>query len=148
MRIALTMFLVLLLTACGGAATAPASSTQSPAATATTPAATTAPAAPAAPAGTAIAPGSPEASALEGLARNTGLDAGTLVLIAKEVQEWSDGSLGCPEPGMMYTQALVSGYKLTFSDGTNTYDVHTDEAGSRAVLCQNGLPVELEGLGG
>jgi hypothetical protein len=26
---------------------------------------------------------------------------------------WSDGSLGCPEEGMMYTQALVDGYLLT-----------------------------------
>ena len=25
---------------------------------------------------------------------------------------WSDGSLGCPEPGMMYTQALVRGYRI------------------------------------
>jgi hypothetical protein len=23
---------------------------------------------------------------------------------------WGDGSIGCPEPGMMYTQALVPGY--------------------------------------
>lgn len=26
---------------------------------------------------------------------------------------WSDGSLGCPEPDMIYTQALVDGYLLT-----------------------------------
>ena len=25
---------------------------------------------------------------------------------------WSDGSLGCPERGMMYTQALVRGYRI------------------------------------
>lgn len=25
---------------------------------------------------------------------------------------WSDGSIGCPEPGMMYTQALVPGLQL------------------------------------
>lgn len=28
---------------------------------------------------------------------------------------WSDGSLGCPQPGMMYTQALVPGYQLVLS---------------------------------
>lgn len=154
MRVALTMILVMLLTACGAAtapsgadaATTPASAT-APAATAE-PAATSEPAATAEPAGTAIAPGSPEARALEGLARNTGVGADALVLTSKEAQEWPDGSLGCPEPGTMYTQALVSGYKLTFSDGTNTYNVHTDESGSRAVFCQNNLPVDLEGLGG
>jgi len=26
---------------------------------------------------------------------------------------WSNGSLGCPEEGMMYTEALVEGYLLT-----------------------------------
>lgn len=32
---------------------------------------------------------------------------------------WSDGSLGCPEDGMMYTQALVDGYLLTLEvDGS------------------------------
>lgn len=28
---------------------------------------------------------------------------------------WSDGSLGCPEPGVMYTQALVPGRQLILS---------------------------------
>ncbi len=32
---------------------------------------------------------------------------------------WNDGSLGCPEPGMMYTQALVDGYHVVLeADGT------------------------------
>lgn len=26
---------------------------------------------------------------------------------------WSDGAIGCPEDGMLYTQALVDGYLLT-----------------------------------
>lgn len=28
---------------------------------------------------------------------------------------WSDGSLGCPQPGMQYTQALVPGQQLILS---------------------------------
>ncbi len=69
--------------------------------------------------------------------------ANTLVLESREPVEWSDGSLGCPEPGMMYTQAIVPGYKLTFSDGSRTYEVHTDEDGSRAIWCDNGQPRPL-----
>lgn len=33
------------------------------------------------------------------------------VVTASEVT-FNDGSLGCPEPGMMYTQALVDGYQV------------------------------------
>jgi len=32
---------------------------------------------------------------------------------------WADGALGCPEPGTMYTQALVPGYRIRFvANGT------------------------------
>jgi hypothetical protein len=33
------------------------------------------------------------------------------VLSAERVT-WSDGSLGCPQPGEMYTQALIEGYRI------------------------------------
>ena len=33
-----------------------------------------------------------------------------LVIVRAEPVVWNDGSLGCPEPGMMYTQALLNGY--------------------------------------
>jgi hypothetical protein len=38
------------------------------------------------------------------------VDREQLVIVRRESVIWSDGSLGCPEPGMMYTQALVDGY--------------------------------------
>ena len=37
------------------------------------------------------------------------LDREQLVIVRAESVVWNDGSLGCPEPGMMYTQALVNG---------------------------------------
>src|SRR5262245_3541915 len=33
-----------------------------------------------------------------------------LIFVRAEPVVWSDGSLGCPEPGMEYAQALISGY--------------------------------------
>ncbi len=69
--------------------------------------------------------------------------ASTLVLESREPVEWSDGSLGCPRPGMMYTQAIVPGYKLTFSDGSRTYKVHTGKGGTPAIWCDNGQPKRL-----
>ena len=52
---------------------------------------------------------------------------------------WSDGSLGCPEPGMMYTQALVPGYQLILGvDGTlASYHAAKDKPFS---YCANPVP--------
>lgn len=37
---------------------------------------------------------------------------------------WPDGSLGCPEPGMMYTQMLVEGYRIQLRSGGRVYEYH------------------------
>ena len=51
---------------------------------------------------------------------------------------WRDGSLGCPQPGMMYTMALVPGYRIILSVGEETFDYHASEAGY-FVLCEGGM---------
>jgi len=48
---------------------------------------------------------------------------------------WSDGSLGCPEPGMMYTQALVDGYQLTLEVDGRRVDYHGAD-GQPPSLCE------------
>lgn len=42
---------------------------------------------------------------------------------------WSDGSLGCPQPGQTYTQALVDGYRIliTTPDGDVAFHGETGE---------------------
>ena len=40
---------------------------------------------------------------------------------------WNDGSMGCPQPGMMYTQALIPGYLLVVSANGQEMRYHTDE---------------------
>ncbi|HEU0068085.1 MAG TPA: hypothetical protein VFQ26_02335, partial [Nitrospiraceae bacterium] len=37
---------------------------------------------------------------------------------------WRDGSLGCPEPQMQYTQALVPGWRGILRVGDAIYDYH------------------------
>ncbi|OQY47593.1 MAG: hypothetical protein B6242_04550 [Anaerolineaceae bacterium 4572_78] len=37
---------------------------------------------------------------------------------------WRDGSIGCPKPGMMYTQALVPGYLIELKVGKKIYHYH------------------------
>ena len=37
---------------------------------------------------------------------------------------WPNGALGCPEPGMMYTQALVPGYQIRLIANGTSYHYH------------------------
>ena len=53
-----------------------------------------------------------------------------LVLVRAESVVWNDGSLGCPEPGMMYTQALVNGYWILIEAAGRTYDFRVGSGGS------------------
>ena len=42
---------------------------------------------------------------------------------------WSDASLGCPEPGMMYAQVLTPGYLVTTQVNGQTQNVHMNDKG-------------------
>ncbi len=53
-----------------------------------------------------------------------------LVIVRAEPAVWNDGSLGCPEPGMQYTQALVEGYWVVIKAGGQTYDFRVGPGGS------------------
>ena len=52
---------------------------------------------------------------------------------------WNDGSLGCPQPGEVYTQATVPGYWIVLAANGQNYDYHAAENGT-FILCQNNLP--------
>jgi hypothetical protein len=60
-----------------------------------------------------------------------------LVIVRAQPVTWSDGSLGCPEPGAMYTQALINGYWVVIDAVGKTYDFRVDNAG-RFRLCPAG----------
>ncbi len=42
---------------------------------------------------------------------------------------WSDGALGCPEPGMVYTQSEVSGELLILRIDSGLYQYHSRRTG-------------------
>ena len=67
-------------------------------------------------------------------ARRTGVAAESLLLLSAESVTWSDGSLGCPQPGMMYTQALVPGYRVRLRGPGGEMDYHASARGA-LVLC-------------
>ena len=65
-----------------------------------------------------------EAAALAKVAREQ------LVIVRAQPVVWNDGSLGCPEPGKMYTQALVNGYWVVIDVAGKTYDFRVGSGGS------------------
>ena len=80
-------------------------------------------------------------AALADAARRSGLERGALKVLSAEAVTWSDGSLGCPQPGMMYTQALVPGYRVRIEAGGQVLDYHAGRSGQPA-LCPAGRSLE------
>jgi hypothetical protein len=58
-----------------------------------------------------------------------GLDPAQFTLVRAESVIWPDGSLGCPQPGMMYTMALVEGYWVQVMVGEELVDFRASQNG-------------------
>ena len=69
------------------------------------------------------------------LAQRVGLAPEAIKLVSAEGVEWSDASLGCPQPGMMYAQVITPGFLVMLEAGGQTYEYHTD-MGRFVVLCE------------
>lgn len=67
-------------------------------------------------------------------ARRFGVLARDVVLSDAEQVTWGDSSLGCPEPGQMYAQALVPGFRVVANTTQGKLVYHTDE-GRRVASC-------------
>ena len=52
-----------------------------------------------------------------------------LFLSRAEAVTWPSGALGCPEPGMAYTQALVPGYHVVFEVDGKSWDYRMNQGG-------------------
>jgi hypothetical protein len=50
--------------------------------------------------------------------------------------DWSNASLGCPEPDRMYAQVITPGYRVVLGLQGQEYEYHT--ARTRAVYCAAG----------
>jgi hypothetical protein len=87
-----------------------------------------------------VAPQVPEAilnSTLKEAAKLANVPPQELVIVRAEAVVWNDGSLGCPEPGMQYTQALVNGYWVVIRSAERVYDFRLRRDGSFR-LCPEG----------
>jgi len=75
--------------------------------------------------------------AMDDLIQKTGVALEALRLVSVEAVQWSDASLGCPKPGMVYAQVITPGFLVVLEATGDEYEYHTDE-GRFVVLCQPG----------
>lgn len=83
------------------------------------------------------------------LSARLGVEASEIKTISFDKKIWTDGSLGLPEPGMVYTKAIVSGYRVVLETGGRQYEyncsqkaaklagVHIPDDAKPAVLAMN-----------
>jgi hypothetical protein len=74
---------------------------------------------------------------LADVVERTGAARQEIEIIRDQAVTWSDGSLGCPLPGVLYTQALVPGYWVVLQVRGEEYDYRASERGF-FVLCEGG----------
>lgn len=75
--------------------------------------------------------------ALADASRRSGVAEADLVIEKSLRVTWNDGSLGCPQPGMSYTQALVTGWQLIVRAGEQVFDYRAADRG-QFTLCPPG----------
>ncbi len=68
-------------------------------------------------------------AAIADLAEREGVDAAQVSVAGFHSVTWNDGSIGCPQPGMMYTQALVPGHLLVLELDGQLFSYHSADRG-------------------
>jgi hypothetical protein len=76
----------------------------------------------------------PAAIARRVVAEHTGTTAENVSIISVEAVEFSDSSLGCPDPNMAYLQVITTGHKVIAAYADKRYDVRL--SGRHGFVCQ------------
>jgi hypothetical protein len=82
------------------------------------------------PNGVVQVPGSLLDGVIEDAASRQSVGVATISVISGQPVDWSDGSLGCPEPGKSYTQVLTPGYLVMIDAGGVTLEYHMNQQGA------------------
>jgi hypothetical protein len=67
--------------------------------------------------------------ALDAASKETGLAKSELEVLIAEAVVWPDGSMGCPMPDIVYTQATVAGYRVRVRAGDVLLNYHANSKG-------------------
>lgn len=80
--------------------------------------------------------------AREDLAQRLGVSTSQIMLVEVTEVEWSDSSLGCPQPEMSYLQVITPGYRILLEANGIQYEYHSNR-GAYVVYCENTDPPVL-----
>ena len=74
--------------------------------------------------------------AMKDLGIRLGVSLDQIMVLRSENVTWPDSGIGCPKPGMMYTQVQQDGMRIILSVAEKSYEYHS--GGSRGLfLCEN-----------
>jgi hypothetical protein len=76
------------------------------------------------------------AGAVADLARRLGLTEEAIAVLDARQVTWRNGSIGCPEPGLAYTEAEIQGELIVLRAGDSSYRYHAAE-GAPFFYCKN-----------
>lgn len=68
-------------------------------------------------------------AAIYDLSRRLHTTEDNIEVVEAGLVQWPDGSIGCPEEGQMYTQAIVDGARILLSSAGRIYDYHAGSSG-------------------
>ena len=69
-------------------------------------------------------PPDPVQLAIDDLTDRLAAPRGSIEVVSVEEVTWRDGSIGCPQPGMRYTQALVNGSRILLRSAGVVFAYH------------------------
>jgi hypothetical protein len=73
--------------------------------------------------------------AKEDLAQRLSIERAQISLVEAREVVWPDSSLGCPQPGTVYTQVLTSGFLIHLEADGKIYEYHAD-FNEQVILCE------------
>src|SRR5262245_13332630 len=132
-RVVLATALALLVAACSAGAGATA-----PPASATRPPLITIPPSPSSSPESSIVPPELLDPVLADAAQRTGADPSAVQVVEAAATSWNNGALGCPERGVLYTQAIVDGYQVIVEANGQKLDYRVPDQGGFKV-CEGPL---------
>jgi hypothetical protein len=76
------------------------------------------------------------------LAERFAVTTNQIQVVSVQSTEWTDTSLGCPQPGMVYAQVITPGFQILLEINRETYAYHTDQ-GQNVVLCEKESTMDI-----
>jgi hypothetical protein len=79
-------------------------------------------------------------AAIDDAATRAGVDPGSVTVTSAQAVTWPNGALGCPQPGMLYTEVITPGYHVVVEAGGTPYDYRASARGGGVAWCENPPP--------